>query len=41
MPSPTVLSLLRERAGLQPNDTAYTYTDYEQYRHHQFTRLDA
>ena len=27
---PSVLSVLRERAGLQSNDTAFTYTDYEQ-----------
>ena len=27
---PSVLSVLRERASLQPNDTAFTYTDYEQ-----------
>ena len=27
---PSVLSVLRERAGLQPNDPAFTYTDYEQ-----------
>jgi fatty acid CoA ligase FadD21 len=26
----SVLSLLRERAGLQPDDTAFTYVDYEQ-----------
>ncbi|MCW2689486.1 MAG: acyl-CoA synthetase, partial [Mycobacterium sp.] len=30
MPQPTLLSILRERAGLQPSDTAFTYTDYEQ-----------
>jgi fatty acid CoA ligase FadD21 len=30
MPSPTLLSILRERASLQPNDAAFTYTDYEQ-----------
>jgi fatty acid CoA ligase FadD21 len=30
MPQPTLLSILRERASLQPNDTAFTYTDYEQ-----------
>jgi fatty acid CoA ligase FadD21 len=29
MPSPTLLSILRERASLQPNDAAFTYTDYE------------
>jgi acyl-CoA synthetase (AMP-forming)/AMP-acid ligase II len=26
----SVLSLLRERAALQPDDTAFTYIDYEQ-----------
>jgi hypothetical protein len=48
MPPPSVLSVLRERAGLQPDDTAFTYTDHEQdwagvehYRSEQFTRLDA
>ena len=30
MESPSVLSLLRERAGLQPDDTAVSFTDYEQ-----------
>jgi len=30
MPQPSILSVLRERAGLQPDDTAFTYTDYEQ-----------
>ena len=30
MPEPSVLSVLRERASLQPDDTAFTYTDYEQ-----------
>ena len=30
MESPSVLSLLRERAGLQPDDTAFSFTDYEQ-----------
>jgi fatty acid CoA ligase FadD21 len=30
MPQPTLLSLLRERAGLQPDDKAFTYTDYDQ-----------
>jgi len=29
MPLPSVLSVLRERAGLQPDDNAFTYTDYE------------
>ena len=29
MPSPTLLSILRERASLQPNDAAFTYTDYD------------
>jgi hypothetical protein len=69
MPSPSVLSLLRERAGLQPNDADFsgvappdtTIVSWlsarsaccwpaiaptlpvvvEQYRHRQFTRLDA
>ncbi|KAA0102224.1 acyl-CoA synthetase [Mycolicibacterium sp. P1-18] len=30
MPQPTLLALLRERAGLQPDDKAFTYTDYDQ-----------
>jgi fatty acid CoA ligase FadD21 len=30
MPEPSVLSMLRERAGLQPDDTAYTFTDFDQ-----------
>src|ERR1044072_6547777 len=30
MPQPTLLSLLRERAGLQPDDKAFTYTDFDQ-----------
>ncbi|HEX7826489.1 MAG TPA: AMP-binding protein [Mycobacterium sp.] len=30
MPEPTLLTNLRERAGLQPNDPAFTFTDYEQ-----------
>ncbi|KKC03095.1 fatty-acid--AMP ligase FAAL21/FadD21 [Mycobacterium nebraskense] len=30
MPSASVVSLLRERAGLQPDDVAFRYTDYEQ-----------
>src|SRR3954451_18493482 len=30
MPAPTLLSILRERAGLQPDDPAFTYTDYDQ-----------
>ena len=30
MPQPSILSVLRERAGLQPDDIAFTYTDYEQ-----------
>ena len=30
MPDPSILSVLRERAGMQPDDTAFTYTDYEQ-----------
>ena len=30
MQDSSILSLLRERAGLQPDDLAYTYTDYEQ-----------
>ena len=29
MPSSSLMSLLRERAGLQPDDAAYTYTDYD------------
>ena len=29
MESPSVLSVLRERAGLQPDDTAFSFTDYE------------
>ncbi len=29
MPEPSILSVLRERASLQPNDIAFTYTDYE------------
>jgi hypothetical protein len=45
MPQPTLLSILRERAGLQPDDKAFTYSDYEQIgivsRQGQFTRLDA
>jgi fatty acid CoA ligase FadD21 len=30
MPQASLLSMLRERAGLQPDDTAFTFTDYEQ-----------
>lgn len=30
MPEPSLLYVLRERAGLQPDDTAFTFTDYEQ-----------
>ena len=30
MPAPTLLEILRERAGLQPEDKAFTYTDYDQ-----------
>jgi fatty acid CoA ligase FadD21 len=30
MQGPSVLSLLRERAGLQPDDTVFGFTDYEQ-----------
>ena len=30
MSKSSVLSMLRERAGLQPDDVAYTFTDYEQ-----------
>ena len=30
MPAPTLLEILRERAGLQPDDKAFTYTDYDQ-----------
>lgn len=29
MPEVSIFSTLRERAGLQPDDIAYTYTDYE------------
>jgi fatty acid CoA ligase FadD21 len=29
MAEPSILSVLRERAGLQPDDTAFTFTDYE------------
>jgi fatty acid CoA ligase FadD21 len=29
MPQPSLLSVLRERASLQPNDAAFTFTDYE------------
>ncbi|BBZ26256.1 putative fatty-acid--CoA ligase fadD21 [Mycolicibacterium madagascariense] len=29
MPSSSLMSLLRERAGLQPDDPAFTFTDYE------------
>jgi hypothetical protein len=36
MPAPSLLSVLRERAGLQPNDTCL-----DQYRQQQFTRQDA
>jgi hypothetical protein len=41
MPLPSVLSVLRERAGLQPDDIAFTYPDYEHYRGEQFIGLDA
>jgi acyl-CoA synthetase (AMP-forming)/AMP-acid ligase II len=30
MQNSSVVSLLRERAGLQPDDLAFRYTDYEQ-----------
>jgi fatty acid CoA ligase FadD21 len=30
MPNASVLSVLRERAGLTPDDVAYTFTDYDQ-----------
>jgi acyl-CoA synthetase (AMP-forming)/AMP-acid ligase II len=30
MPQPSLVSLLRERASLQPDDTALTFIDYEQ-----------
>jgi fatty acid CoA ligase FadD21 len=29
MPKPSILSMLRERAGLQPDDTAFTFTDFD------------
>jgi hypothetical protein len=29
MLQPSILSVLRERAGLQPDDVAFAYTDYE------------
>jgi fatty acid CoA ligase FadD21 len=29
MPQPSLLSVLRERSSLQPNDAAFTFTDYE------------
>ena len=29
MPSSSLMSLLRERAGLQPDDPAFTFTDFE------------
>lgn len=29
MPNPSLLSVLRERAGVAPNDAAFTYTDYD------------
>jgi fatty acid CoA ligase FadD21 len=29
MPNPSLMSLLRERAGLQPDDPAFTFTDFE------------
>ena len=41
MQNSSVVSLLRERAGLQPDDLAFRYTDYERYRQRGFTRLDA
>lgn len=30
MQNSSVLSFLRERAGLQPDDEAFSFTDYEQ-----------
>ena len=30
MPELSILAMLREHAGLQPDDTAFTFTDYEQ-----------
>jgi acyl-CoA synthetase (AMP-forming)/AMP-acid ligase II len=30
MPKVSILSTLRERASLQPNDPAFTFTDFEQ-----------
>jgi fatty acid CoA ligase FadD21 len=30
MPKPSILSMLRERAGLQPDDAAFTFTDFDQ-----------
>jgi fatty acid CoA ligase FadD21 len=30
MPKPSILSMLRERAGLQPDDPAFTFTDFDQ-----------
>ena len=30
MPEPSILSVLRERARLQPDDTAFTFTEYDQ-----------
>jgi hypothetical protein len=30
MPNVSILSALRERAGLTPNDIAFTFTDYDQ-----------
>lgn len=30
MPNASILTVLRERAGLAPNDTAFTFIDYEQ-----------
>jgi hypothetical protein len=36
MPAPSLLSMLRERAGLQPSDTCL-----DQFRQRQFTRQDA
>jgi fatty acid CoA ligase FadD21 len=41
MQNSSVVSVLRERAGLQPNEIAFRHTGYEQYRQRGFTWLDA
>ncbi|HJT95452.1 MAG TPA: hypothetical protein VJ777_26525 [Mycobacterium sp.] len=47
MPEPSILLVLRERAGLQPDDTAFTSSKIRQgacvepSRHAHFTRMDA